>query len=39
MRHLARVEWLIVRHVSSVGCLKQRAQVGPLEDMWQPMIG
>ena len=38
MGHLVHVEWLTVRHVESSGCLKQRAQVGPLEDMWQPMI-
>ena len=39
MGHLAHVEWLIVLQVSSAGYLKHKAQVGPLEDMWQPMIG
>ena len=39
MGHLAHDEWLIGRHVSSAGCLKQGAQVGPLGDMWQPIIG
>ena len=39
MGHLVHEEWLTVRHVSSAECLKQRAQVGPLKDMWQHMIG
>ena len=30
MGHLSRVEWLTVHDVSNAGCLKQRAQVGPL---------
>ena len=39
MGHLAREEWIIVQHVSSAEYVKQRAQVGPLGDMWQPIIG
>ena len=39
MGHLAHVEWLTVCHVSSVESFKQRAQVGPIRDMWQHMIG
>ena len=39
MGHLARVEGLTPCHVSSAGLVKQTAQVGPIRDMWQHMIG
>ena len=37
--HLASDEWLTVCHVSSVEIFKQRAQVRPIGDTWQHMIG
>ena len=39
MGHLASVEWPTACHVSSEKSVKQRAQVGPIGDMWQHMIG
>ena len=39
MGHLACDEWFIVCHMSSAGKFKQKAQVGPIRDMWQHMIG
>ena len=39
MRHLALHKWFTMCHVSSAEPIKQIAQVGPLGDMWQHMIG
>ena len=37
--HLTHVEWLTVCYMSSAKSFKQRAQVGPIRDIWKHMIG
>ena len=37
--YLAHDEWFTMCHMSNAGKVKQRAQVGPIRDMWKHMIG